>query len=70
MTESMPPQGRLPLTVVLLAIAIGGALDLLLDAPTEWRSLHVVYELGLVAAGLLNLLGMVDAFEIATGSKD
>ena len=24
----------------------------------------------LVAAGLLNLLGMVDAFEIATGSKD
>jgi DNA-binding CsgD family transcriptional regulator len=53
MTESMPPQGRLPLTVVLLAIAIGGALDLLLDAPTEWRSLHVVYELGLVAVGLL-----------------
>ena len=24
----------------------------------------------LVAAGLLNLLGMVDAFEIATGRKD
>jgi DNA-binding CsgD family transcriptional regulator len=53
LTESTPPRGRIPLTVLFLGIVVGGALDLLLDAPTEWWSLHVVYELGLIAAGLL-----------------
>lgn len=53
LTESTPPRGRIPLTVLLLGIVVGGALDLLLDAPTEWWALHVVYELGLIAAGLL-----------------
>ena len=53
MTESTTPNGRLPLTVLLLAIVVGGALDLVLDAPTDWLSLHVLYELSLIVASLL-----------------
>ena len=46
--------GRLPLGIVaiLLRVAIGGAVDLALDAPTSWRSAHVVYELALMALSL------------------
>ncbi|MHB1328350.1 MAG: helix-turn-helix transcriptional regulator [Gemmatimonadales bacterium] len=42
----------LPLAGLLLAIAVGGAVDIVLDAPTTWRSLHLLYELGLIAAAL------------------
>lgn len=37
---------------VLLLIVAGGAVDLLLDAPQDWRSWHVLYEIGLIAAGM------------------
>ncbi len=52
MTELTPKQVRVPLTVLLLAIAGGGMLDLALDAPDSWLSIHVLYELALIAAGL------------------
>jgi DNA-binding CsgD family transcriptional regulator len=51
-TEAPPPRIRIPLTILLLAIVAGGAVDLVLDAPTDWLSAHVVYELALVVAGL------------------
>jgi DNA-binding CsgD family transcriptional regulator len=44
---------RLLLVVVLLAIVAGGTVDLYLDQPREWLSLHVVYELLMIAAGLV-----------------
>lgn len=40
------------LVILLLAMAIGGAVDLALDAPQEWLSLHVVFEVLLVALSL------------------
>lgn len=43
---------RLPLAVLLLAIAMGGTVDLVLDRPTTWLSFHVLYEVVLVVAGL------------------
>jgi DNA-binding CsgD family transcriptional regulator len=43
---------RLVLAAVLAAIVAGGSIDLVLDAPTTWRSWHVAYELGLILAGL------------------
>jgi DNA-binding CsgD family transcriptional regulator len=43
---------RLPLAGLLLIIAVGGAVDVALDAPATWRSLHVLYELGLIAGAL------------------
>jgi DNA-binding CsgD family transcriptional regulator len=43
---------RLPLAGLLLVIAAGGAVDLALDAPATWRSVHVVYELVLIAGAL------------------
>jgi len=52
MDESRPEAMRLPLAVLLLAIAGGGAVDLVLDRPSEWISFHVLYEVLLVAAGL------------------
>jgi DNA-binding CsgD family transcriptional regulator len=43
---------RLVLAAVLLAIVAGGLVDLLLDAPEDWRSWHVAYEVGLILAGV------------------
>ncbi len=40
---------RLALAVGLLVVAAGGAADLLLDAPTTWRSKHVLFELLLMS---------------------
>ena len=51
MTEG-DAQLRLPLAVLLLIIATGGLIDLVLDAPTTWRSWHVVYEVVLIAGAL------------------
>jgi DNA-binding CsgD family transcriptional regulator len=45
-------QLRLPLAILLLAIALGGTVDLLLDRPTNWLSFHVFYEVALVLAAL------------------
>lgn len=42
---------RLVLAGVLTAIVVGGAIDLLLDAPKSWLSGHVLYELALILAG-------------------
>jgi DNA-binding CsgD family transcriptional regulator len=43
----------LPLLLVLLAIVAGGTLDLVLDAPANWLSLHVIYEVGMIATALI-----------------
>ncbi len=43
---------RLLLAGILLAAIVGGAVDLALDAPDTWWSLHVIYELVLVAASI------------------
>ena len=50
MTEDPPARLRFPLTILLLAIVAGGVVDLILDAPGDWRSFHVLYELGLIGA--------------------
>jgi DNA-binding CsgD family transcriptional regulator len=49
-----PPslQLRVPLTLLLLAIVVGGAVDLVLDAPEDWRSFHVLYEILLIVGAL------------------
>jgi DNA-binding CsgD family transcriptional regulator len=49
-----PPSARhrLPLTLLLLGIVMGGAVDLALDAPQDWTSFHVVYEVVLIAGAL------------------
>jgi DNA-binding CsgD family transcriptional regulator len=39
---------RVPLALLLLAIAIGGGLDLVLDRPDRLLSFHVIYEVVLV----------------------
>ncbi len=41
-----------PLVMMLVVIALGGAVDLILDAPTKWRSAHVAYELSLIVGAL------------------
>jgi DNA-binding CsgD family transcriptional regulator len=43
---------RLPLAALLLMIAVGGAVDLALDAPRNWLSAHVIYEVALIAGAL------------------
>ena len=53
------PQGlRWLLAVVLSLAVIGGGVDLWLDAPESWLSLHVVYELLLIAGALLSIMAL------------
>ena len=40
---------RLLLAGVLLVMVVGGTLDLVLDAPGDWRSGHVMFELAMLA---------------------
>jgi DNA-binding CsgD family transcriptional regulator len=40
---------RLLLAAVLLVMVVGGTADLLLDAPGEWRSWHVLLEIAMLA---------------------
>lgn len=51
-TDSPPERLRLPLTLLLLAIMAGGTMDLVLDAPTDWHTFHVLYEVALIVAAL------------------
>lgn len=52
--QEVPERGmRLILMGIVLLMIVGGTVDILLDAPTSWWSLHVVYELFLIAAGLV-----------------
>ncbi|MGH9558445.1 MAG: DUF6677 family protein [Bryobacteraceae bacterium] len=74
-----PQAGDLLTTVIYWGGFIGNLLSGMLYFVTVWLGYNVpdmpgdVHDYGakfLVAAGLLNLLAMVDAFEIATGKKD
>jgi DNA-binding CsgD family transcriptional regulator len=44
---------RVLLVVVLAAAIVGGAIDLVMDAPDTWLSFHVMFELVLIAAAML-----------------
>ncbi|HKU60056.1 MAG TPA: helix-turn-helix transcriptional regulator [Gemmatimonadales bacterium] len=46
------PRLRYPLTLLLLAIVVGSAVDLMMDAPEDWGSFHVLYELALISGAL------------------
>ncbi len=43
---------RVALGLLLAAIVVGGAVDLVLDAPTSWLTAHVLYEVALIAGAL------------------
>jgi DNA-binding CsgD family transcriptional regulator len=43
---------RLVLAGVLAAIVVGGTVDLILDAPEHWLTLHVIYEVLLIGGAL------------------
>jgi DNA-binding CsgD family transcriptional regulator len=59
-TEQLPEDRapRLLLALVLVLAIVGGAIDLWLDAPDNWHSVHVVYELALIVAALLTSLAL------------
>ena len=74
-----PMTGDLLTTVIYVGGFIGNAMSGILYFLTVWLGYNQpdvaghVHDYGtkfLVAAGLLNILGMVDAYEIATGQKD
>ena len=52
MDDQNSQQLRLPLAILLVAIALGGTVDLVLDRPASWLSFHVFYEVALVLAAL------------------
>ena len=74
-----PQSGDLLTTVIYYGGFLGNAMSGILYFLTVWLGYSQadmaghVHDYGskfLVAAGLLNVLGMVDAYEIATGQKD
>ena len=54
MDEENGTRLRLLLAVVLVVIMVGGTIDLVLDAPTDWLSFHVLFELGMIVAALVS----------------
>ncbi len=52
--EGGPPRGWL--LVILLAMAIGGTGDLLMDVPRRWLSLHTVFELLMTGAAVVGVV--------------
>jgi DNA-binding CsgD family transcriptional regulator len=53
MDNDLDSRLRLILALVLLAIVVGGTVDLVLDAPTTWLSAHVLFEALLIAGALV-----------------
>ena len=49
---------RLMLALVLGAIVVVGTVDLILDAPTQWLSFHVAFELASIAAALVTVTAL------------
>jgi DNA-binding CsgD family transcriptional regulator len=46
------------LVVVLSLVIVGGAADLVLDAPDDWLSAHVVFEVGLIVGALAIIVAL------------
>lgn len=46
------------LAIVLLGIVVGGTIDLILDAPSSWLTLHVFVELVLIASALVTVTAL------------
>jgi DNA-binding CsgD family transcriptional regulator len=46
------PRISLGIAAVLMLVAIAGVIDLVLDAPTTWRSAHVLFEVALMLTSL------------------
>lgn len=55
--ESRRGLGSLLAAVLLLAI-IGGGVDLWLDAPESWLSLHLIYEVTLIAGAVMSFIAL------------
>jgi len=51
--EEMDTRLRWILAVALLSIIVGGSVDLVMDQPARWLSLHVVFETLMIAGALL-----------------
>ena len=60
---------RLVLAGVLGAIVVGGTADLVLDAPTDWLSGHVLYELTLILGGLAGAIWLWRNWKHAAGAR-
>jgi DNA-binding CsgD family transcriptional regulator len=50
-TEGQAP--RLLLVAALLVLVVGGSIDLAFDAPSSWLSVHALYEVVLIASGVV-----------------
>ena len=59
---------RAPLTAVLVVIGIGGSIDLALDKPANWLSVHVVYEVAMIAASVTGVWVLWRRWRRAEGS--
>ena len=53
MAHELDTRLRLLLALLLLAIIVGGTIDLVLDAPTRWLSAHVIFEATMIAGALV-----------------
>ncbi len=55
-TDDFGPRFRIGLTALLIAIAVWGVVDLALDRPQDWLSVHVLVEVGFVLLSIGSVL--------------
>ena len=65
--EERPAATPVVVTLLLL-VATGGAIDLILDAPSDWRSVHVIVEATLMIASLGTAVWLWRGWRRATSS--
>jgi len=72
LTEDGENAGTLPLAVagILLLVAVGGAIDLVLDRPAQWLSTHVVFELLMMTVSLSFAIWLWRGWRQASRSLD
>ena len=68
--EDEDTTGALPLLVagLLLLVAIGGAIDLVLDRPSRWLSAHVAFEVAMMVVSLSFAIWLYRGWRQATQS--
>jgi len=69
MDDRDEPQWKRTVAILMVVIGLGGSIDLALDRPERWLSLHVVYEVALVLGSLATALWLARGWGSAAATN-
>lgn len=64
--ETENPKLQIVLALFFAVVVLGGAMDLVFDRPTTWRSLHVLFEVALILFSLIFAVLMLRGWQRTT----